>query len=129
MNVLAITHLDRTKEAELTSVRVVERPVPLVQRLEAVHHGAIVAVGRRRDQEEDDPPIEGDESLGVSPCKIRGEEVVKTALVDVGNSTGAHGSIDHRGVDAMAKEQGPAHASPLYCRQPRMNAFSSGAAC
>jgi hypothetical protein len=69
------TNLDGVEKTEHATRRVVERLVPLLERLEAVHHGAIVAVGRGGD-EEGDPPAERDEPLAVCPFAVWVEQAV-----------------------------------------------------
>ena len=56
-------NLDGVQQAERTTLRIIERALPLVERLKAVHHGAVIAVRGGGDEEEDDPRVEDDQPM------------------------------------------------------------------
>lgn len=63
------THLDGVKQTELAARGVVEVVFPLVERLQTIHHGPIVAIRRRCDEEEENPAVEVNQPVQlVSRC-------------------------------------------------------------
>lgn len=87
-----ITNLDGSQKAKLALGGVVELFLPVGQGLDTGHHGTIVTVGGRGDEEQDNPRIERNETLVVLPRAIGVEQVVKRTLASVtsDNSTGTH---------------------------------------